>query len=343
MLEADDDWPDVPGSMSDLLKVDPDQLRAWVNASPRRAFSGDGEYLWLARRRQPDTALGAINSPPDPGTPGLWSVDVFAPTFWSCFVLHPDVKVLSLAWNEDGFDLTLHLPQDLSAELGLESSQKELHLPPNPFRVIDQGGKTPQEQHAALVKLLEAGGVSSQTLKRAARERRKQERREKKEFQALKQQATACYLQAADASGRYGVPDDRRSWWDRSKSRRRLLHRTLKRHGLRRHAANLARLTLPAYRLDTTDHLRLEGGQQAGSVDHRRHLAGLDVDADDAVLAPDVGIELTFGELKLVELLDRNPGVNDLEGRPPAEVGGISERQERGSVRHHQVLGVIVG
>ncbi len=244
MLDPDEDWPDV-SPFSALRDVAPEELRAWVNASPRRAFSGDGGCFWVARQRQPSNFMGAINSPPEPGTPGLWSVDVFEQKAWSCFLLHPGVEVLSLAWNEDGFDLTLRLPEDLSEQLGLESTRQELHLPPMPFRVVDRGGNTPPEQYAALVKLLQAGGVSSPALERLARERAERERREEEELQALQEQDTGKFLQAVDASGRYGVPEDRRELFDE----------TLRRHGLEHHAASVARLTLPAYRLETTDAL----------------------------------------------------------------------------------------
>ncbi len=271
MLEPNEDWPDV-SPFSALVEVPPEELRAWVNASPRRAFSGDGEYLWVARLRQPSKFMGAINSPPEPGTPGLWSVDVFAPGYWSCFVLHPDVEVLSLAWGDDVFELTLRLPEDLRAQLGLDSAQQNPHLPPNPFRVLNQRSRSRREHHAALVKLLEAGGVSSPVLTRLARERAERERLEKEEFQAQRQQATASYFQAADASGRYGVPEDRRELFDE----------TLKRHGLEGHAASLARLTLPAYRLETSEDVGPPGTTRLGGLPDLP--AGVEWPQDDGLL-----------------------------------------------------------
>src|ERR1019366_4070833 len=82
------------------------------------------------------------------------------------------------------------------------------------------------------------------------------------------------------------------------------------------------------------------GGEQAGEMDPADDFAGFGIDAGDAVGLPDVGEELAFDPLQLIEVLDRFAFVSDSEAVFFFERVRVPYADLRGAVVHVDDLAV---
>ena len=172
-LAAEEDWPDAYET-SDFIsllarKPIPRALRAWVEASPRRALSPDG-HLFIARPRAwrgPGTYL--TNARPEPGDTPLWSIDTISADAATrkALPLGVTIHALELSPQPFAYRLALEITPALASALGLEETRFTLETSSSALARIPEPWPPERvpEMLPGLAVALRASGIDNASLR----------------------------------------------------------------------------------------------------------------------------------------------------------------------------------